>query len=232
MRELFVSIPGIEPGKWVSSVPSYLFYILLVACDLRHVSWARVFYLWTRWTFNHHISFGDCQRHFTYKCVTTYTYFFYRRSSSNWTLFNWVIPEGFEPTSLKPTITTCLCRLSITCNALTNWAKESNGQDGWIRAYTNILAKPHGAHSFNCFISAVVDIIPVRQSVYVYDYIQSWTKPIAIGTKFIQRVSPKALFMLHHWWPLLDSNQGPTDYESVALTNWAKGPRKCYNVPF
>ncbi len=26
------------------------------------------------------------------------------------------------------------------------------------------------------------------------------------------------------WWSLLGSNQGPTDYESVALTDCAKGP--------
>ena len=25
-------------------------------------------------------------------------------------------------------------------------------------------------------------------------------------------------------WPLSGSNQGPADYESAALTNWAKGP--------
>ena len=27
------------------------------------------------------------------------------------------------------------------------------------------------------------------------------------------------------WWSHLGLNQGPTDYESVALTNWAIGPR-------
>ena len=137
----------------------------------------------------------------------------------------------------------------------TNWVTEAYGQDGWIPAYTNILAKPHGAHSFNCFISAVVDIIPVRQSVYVYDYIQSRIKSIATGTVPVQRVSSKAVFMLHHWWtqkgfepstpwlpvrcstklsywpkicfmwPLRDLNPRPSDYESGALTNWAKRPK-------
>ena len=32
------------------------------------------------------------------------------------------------------------------------------------------------------------------------------------------------LFFINCWWAFLDLNQGPTGYEPVALTNWAKGP--------
>ena len=32
------------------------------------------------------------------------------------------------------------------------------------------------------------------------------------------------------WWAHLDSNQGPPDYESGALTNWAIGPEYCLNI--
>ena len=31
-------------------------------------------------------------------------------------------------------------------------------------------------------------------------------------------------YEIEDWWAHLDSNQGPTGYEPVALTNWAIGP--------
>ena len=34
-----------------------------------------------------------------------------------------------------------------------------------------------------------------------------------------------------YWWTFRDSNPGPTGYEPVALTNWAKGPKKSVVTP-
>ena len=42
-------------------------------------------------------------------------------------------------------------------------------------------------------------------------------------------LSPKSLILLakdKKWWRIRDSNPGPADYDSVALTDWANSPQK------
>ena len=48
--------------------------------------------------------------------------------------------------------------------------------------------------------------------------------------KVEQNVRSTLSFSLSFLWALLGSNQVPPDYESDALTEWAKGPRRAANL--
>ena len=60
---------------------------------------------------------------------------------------------------------------------------------------------------------------------------RTWT----LGTRFwrplLYQLSYTPIFHLK-WWAIRDSNPGPTGYEPVALTNWAKGPKKKSGDPY
>ena len=54
-----------------------------------------------------------------------------------------------------------------------------------------------------------------------FDRHNKYLKLFAIYHKHLIYILPFYLFL----WSLTGSNRGPTDYESVALTYWAKGPK-------
>ena len=60
---------------------------------------------------------------------------------------------------------------------------------------------------------------------------QGWIRTIVPRREQIYSLPPLATRPPTHWCSLKDSNLGPTGYEPVALTNWAKDPYVTWQRP-